>query len=77
MNILILNGSPRHHGNTHVALQIMKAILKDGNAVDILDVLKLSGCRACDSCKRNGGHCICFDESDAAILKLKKENFGS
>ena len=67
MNILILNGSPRHHGNTHTALQTMKAILKDGNIVEVLDVcnLKLSGCCACDGCKRNGGHCVCPDESDA------------
>ena len=52
MNILILNGSPRHHGNTHAALQTMKAILEDGNTVDVLDVcnLKLNGCCACDSC---------------------------
>lgn len=72
MNILILNGSPRHHGNTHAALQTMKAIVEDGNTVEVLDVcnLKLSGCCACDSCKRNGGHCICPDESDAVIQKI-------
>ena len=72
MNILILNGSPRHHGNTHAALQTMKAILEDGNTVDVLDVcnLKLNGCCACDSCKRNGGHCICPDKSDEVIQKI-------
>lgn len=72
MNILILNGSPRHHGNTHAALQTMKGILEEGNIVEVLDVcnLKLSGCCACDSCKRNGGHCVCPDESDAVIQKI-------
>lgn len=72
MNILILNGSPRHHGNTHAALQTMKGLLEDGNSVEVLDVcnLNLSGCCACDSCKRNGGHCVCPDESDAVIQKI-------
>ena len=72
MNILFLNGSPRHHGNTRAALQTMKAILEDGNTVEALDVctLKLSGCCACDGCKQNGGHCVCPDESDAVIQKI-------
>ena len=72
MNILILNGSPRHHGNTHAVLQTMKSILENGNTVEALDVctLKLSGCCACDGCKRNGGHCVCPDESDAVIQKI-------
>lgn len=72
MNILILNGSPRRHGNTQTALQTMKTVLEDGNTVEVLDVctLKISGCRACDGCKRNGGHCVCPDESDAVIQKI-------
>ena len=72
MNIFILNGSPRYHGNTHASLQTMKTILEDGNTVEVLDVstLKLSGCCACDGCKRNGGHCVCQDESDAVIQKI-------
>lgn len=72
MNILILNGSPRHHGNTRAALKTMKAILEEKNNIEILDVctLKLSGCRACDGCKHNGGHCVCPDESDTVIQKI-------
>ena len=71
MKILILNGSPRHHGNTHTVLQAMKEILLENHAVEVLDVctMHLSGCCACDRCKRNGGHCVCPDESDAVIQK--------
>lgn len=72
MNILILNGSPRHYGNTRAALETMKNILEDKNIVEVLDVcnIKLSGCCACDGCKHNGGHCVCPDESDTVIQKI-------
>lgn len=72
MNIFILNGSPRFHGNTRLALQKMQDILKEGNTVELLDVctMKLSGCLACDGCKQNGGHCVCPDESDSIIQKV-------
>lgn len=72
MNILLLNGSPRHRGNTRAALQTMKAVLEGGNTVEFLDVcnMKLSGCCACDGCKRNGGHCVRPDDSDAVIQKI-------
>lgn len=72
MKILILNGSPRYHGNTHTVLQAMKEILLENHAVEVLDVctMHLSGCCACDRCKRNGGHCVCPDESDAVIQKI-------
>ncbi len=72
MNILILNGSPRPNGNTHVVLEAMQEQLKESHDVTLLNVcrMKLSGCLACNSCKRNGGHCICPDESDALIQQV-------
>lgn len=72
MNILILNGSPRRNGNTHAALQVMKEKLLERHTVEVLDVcaMDLSGCRACDGCKRNDGHCICPDDSDTIIQKI-------
>lgn len=72
MRILLLNGSPRLHGNTHSALQAMKEYLEEQNTVEYLDVctLNLSGCHACDGCQKNGGHCVCPDESDAVIQKI-------
>lgn len=74
MNIVVLNGSPRHNGNTHAVLQKMKQKLLEYHAVEVLDVcsMDLSGCRACDGCKQNGGHCICSDDSDAVIQKVSQ-----
>lgn len=41
MNILILNGSPRHHGNTHAVLGKMREILEENHRVEILGDEKL------------------------------------
>lgn len=72
MKILVLNGSPRRTGNTHAVLKMMADFLGKNNDVEILDLalMKLSGCMACDGCKKNGGHCVCPDESDAVIQKV-------
>ena len=72
MNILILNGSPRRRGNTHAVLEQIEKQLGSGHHVEFINVstLKLSGCVACDACKKNGGHCIRPDESDATIQKI-------
>ena len=74
MNILILNGTPRRRGNSRTALEMIKGYLDADHDVEFLDVcsLKLSGCKACEACRRNGGHCICPDDSDAAIQKVVK-----
>lgn len=71
MKILFLNGSPRHNGNTHTVLQMIKE-LETFHSLEFIDVctLKLNGCMACDSCKDNGGHCISLDESDMVIQKI-------
>ena len=73
MKLILLNGSPRHHGNTRAALLAMREfLLKEGHTTQVLDVctLKLSGCRACDGCKGNGGHCVCPDESDEVMERI-------
>lgn len=72
MDIILLNGSPRRGGNTHAVLQKMKKQLQTHHTAEILDVcsMHLSGCCACDSCKRNGGHCICPDDSDTIVQKI-------
>lgn len=74
MNILILNGSPRRYGNTQAVLQKIRELLQIEHHVEILDVcrMELSGCRACDGCKENEGHCVCPDESDEVIQKIAK-----
>lgn len=54
MKILILNGSPRKNGNTRFALQQINKVLEQENEVSFLDLcsMKLSGCSACDGCKK-------------------------
>lgn len=72
MKILILNGSPRKNGNTRFALQQINKVLEQENEVSFLDLcsMKLSGCSACDGCKKNDGHCICPDDSDLVLQQI-------
>ena len=82
MKVLILNGSPRRTGNTALALAEMKNTLSQKHEVELLSLceMKLSGCRACDGCKKNGGHCVCPDDSDLLITKIAQADaviFGS
>ena len=70
MNILILNGSPRHTGNTHSALRLLEEKLHAlGAQTQFVDVcnLKLTGCQACDTCKKNGGRCV-MDQDSAQVI---------
>ena len=70
MKILLINGSPRRNGNTRGALLLMQKMLGDDE--ELLDVcsMKLSGCLACDSCRKNGGHCVQPDDSDRLMQKI-------
>ncbi len=72
MKILILNGSPRLHGNTSKVVRTLDSMLAQEHTVELLDIcsMQLSGCVACDACKANGGHCVRPDESDAVIRKI-------
>lgn len=72
MNILILNGSPRMKGNTRTVLSAMAQQLETQHTVTFVDVCrkKLNGCVACNGCKKNGGHCICPDETDALMQQI-------
>ena len=73
MNILILNGSPRPHGNTKTAVNIVAQGIQrniPAAAINVVDVAKhkLMGCIHCNKCKTNGGNCVLPDET-AAILQ--------
>lgn len=72
MKILVLNGSPRVNGNTRAVLKIMEEKLASKGDIEFLDVckLKLSGCIACDTCKRNGGFCFATDDTNDTIKKV-------
>lgn len=51
MKILILNGSPRLHGNTSKVVRTLDSMLAQEHTVELLDIcsMQLSGCVACDA----------------------------
>ena len=50
MKILILNGSPRLHGNTSKVVRTLDSMLAQEHTVELLDIcsMQLSGCVACE-----------------------------
>lgn len=63
MNVLLLNGSPRPHGNTSIALQEMERIFaENGVASETVQIgnQAVRGCIACQSCGKTG-KCV-FDD---------------
>ncbi len=63
MKILMLNGSPRHNGNTAAALEEMKAVFAaEGLETELVQVggQAIRGCIACGRC-RELGRCV-FDD---------------
>lgn len=60
MKILVLNGSPRPHGNTAAMVTAFaKGAQKNGHQVDVVNVCqkKIAGCLACEYChKKDSGH---------------------
>lgn len=73
MKVLMINGSPRVHGNTYVALQEMeKVFVSEGIEVEILHVgnQAIRGCIACRSCA-NTGKCVFDDMVNEAAAKFE------
>ena len=63
MKVLLVNGSPRHKGNTALALEEMVKVFEaEGIETEILHVgnKDIRGCIACGSCGKNG-KCV-FDD---------------
>ena len=60
MKILVLNGSPRPHGNTAAMVEAFrKGAEENGHAVTVVNVChrKIAGCLACEYCHQEGsGH---------------------
>ena len=65
MKVLLINGSPRKNGNTHLALaEIAGALQDEGVDTEIfwLGDKPVRGCIACGACRnRNLGQCV-FDD---------------
>lgn len=66
MKILVLNGSPRVHGNTAAMVEAFtKGAREAGHQVDVFAVarMKIAGCLACEYCHtKGGGRCIQEDD---------------
>ena len=73
MKVLMINGSPRVKGNTHVALSEMeKVFAKEGIETEILQVgnKPIRGCIACGSCAEKG-KCVFDDLVNEAAPKFE------
>ncbi len=56
MKVVAFNGSPRKHGNTHIALEIvLEELGKEGIDTELIELgsEKIEHCNACYSCQKN------------------------
>lgn len=73
MNVLLLNGSPRPHGNTTIALEQMQDVFHaQGIETELVRVghLNVRGCISCGSCHKSG---ICALDDLVPSLAKKLE----
>ena len=66
MKILVLNGSPRHDGQTSaMCAAFEEAAGRNGHDVTSVDVcsLDIHGCMACEACHREGSR-VCIQQDD-------------
>ena len=78
MKVLMLNGSPRVNGNTHLALLEMKKVFEDnGVEVDLIQVgnRAIRGCMACGGCRKIG-KCVFDDDIVNEIIEKAKKADG-
>lgn len=64
MKVLLINGSPRAEGNTHIALsEVAKALEANGVEAEIVSIgtKAVQGCIACGRC-REMGRCVFHDK---------------
>jgi len=75
MKVLLINGSPREHGNTFTALSEVAATLNsEGIETEIISIGKqaVQGCIACGMCGREG-RCTFRDDLYYKVLRTVKE----
>lgn len=75
MKILVLNGSPRHNGNTAKLIDAFnRGAIEKGHQVNIVDVCDkdIHGCTGCEYCHTKGkGTCIQKDDMSEIYDNLK------
>ena len=76
MNVLVLNGSPRPHGDTAKMVSAFReAAERSGHAVTVMDVCRMNirGCLACEACHREGqGSCVQKDDMSLVHAALQE-----
>ena len=77
MKVVLLNGSPKSNGNTHIMLSWMQEIFeKNGIETEYIQIggLRLAGCRDCLCCvKEHLGHCVIVDDEFNTWMPSIKE----
>lgn len=80
MKVLLINGSPRQHGNTNRALEeVAKQLQTQGIESEIvwIGTQPVRGCIACGKCKEKGlGKCIFDDDVCNKIIQKMNESDG-
>ncbi len=74
MKVLLINGSPREHGNTYTALhEIVKIFEGENIETEIVHIggKVIRGCVACQNCRKNG-KCIYDDEVNELASKFEE-----
>lgn len=76
MKILVLNGSPRKHGNTMKMIEaFQEGVMSVGHQVNVVNVAyqKISGCLACEYChQKENGVCVQKDDMQNIYTLLKE-----
>lgn len=76
MKILVLNGSPRKHGNTKKMIEaFQEGAMSVGHQVNVVNVAyqKISGCLACEYChQKENGVCVQKDDMQNIYTLLKE-----
>jgi multimeric flavodoxin WrbA len=75
MKVLLINGSPREHGNTFRALsEVAKTLNEEGIETEIISIGKqaIQGCIACGMCGRTG-KCTFNDNLYFKVLRAVKD----
>lgn len=73
MKVLMISGSPHKAGSSRLALDEMKKVFEaEGVETELMEVGAgpISGCTACDACKKTGV-CVIDDMVNEAIKKLE------
>lgn len=73
MKIVVLNGSPRKHGNTEImADAFIRGARESGHDVVKFDLgaMKIGACRACEYCFSHNGECVQKDDMTEVLAAV-------